>query len=170
MAQTEAPAPKACEAKTETEPTTYRLTYTITELDGAKRIGTQHFSMTLNCVEDRNAHMSVSQDASFRLESKIPVVRADPSNKEKEFQYVDVGLNVISHVRKFATGVEVTSRLEQTGLGGEQPAWTGDSVIRHTTLSNTALLTLGKPMMLGSLDILGSTRHLDIEAVIEVVR
>jgi hypothetical protein len=40
----------------------------------------------------------------------------------------------------------------------------------QATLQSTALLTAGKPVMLGSLDVPGSTRHLDIEVVLEPVR
>jgi hypothetical protein len=43
-------------------------------------------------------------------------------------------------------------------------------VIRQGTLQNTALLTLGKPVMLGSLDVPGSPMHMDIEVVMELVK
>jgi hypothetical protein len=46
----------------------------------------------------------------------------------------------------------------------------GNPVIRQANLDCTSLLTPGKPMMLGSLDAPGSSRHLDIEVVLEVVR
>ncbi len=164
FAQTDAPAPKASETKIEAEPITYRLTYTITEMDGAKRIGTQHFSMTLSCAEVPNRQMMISEDARFRLGSRIPTGTATT-------HYVDVGLNATSHVRKYANGVEVTSRLDQSSVSEEESSvGKSDPVIRQATLENTALLTPGKPVMLGSLDIPGSTRHLDVEVVIEVVR
>jgi hypothetical protein len=74
-------------------------------------------------------------------------------------------------VRKYANGVEVTSRLDQSSVSEEESSvGKSDPVIRQATLENTALLTPGKPVMLGSLDIPGSTRHLDVEVVIEVVR
>jgi hypothetical protein len=61
--------------------------------------------------------------------------------------------------------------VEQTSLSEEQSTvGRNDPVIRQATLQSTALLTLGKPVMLGSLDVPGSTRHLDIEVVLEVVR
>jgi hypothetical protein len=74
-------------------------------------------------------------------------------------------------VREFPTGVLVYSRVEQTGLA-EEPSGVGssDPVIRQGTLLNTALLTLGKPVMLGSLDVPGSSQHIDIEVVLELVK
>jgi hypothetical protein len=63
------------------------------------------------------------------------------------------------------------SDVEQTGVSEEQSTGgRGDPVIRQANLQNTALLTPGKPVMLGSLDVPGSTRHLDVEVVLEVVR
>jgi len=44
-----------------------------------------------------------------------------------------------------------------------------DPVVRQTTLSTTALLNPGKPVMLGALDIPGSTRHLEVEVVLEAL-
>lgn len=171
MAQTDAPAPapKANEPKSETAPQTYRLTYTLTEMDGAKRIGTQHFSVTVDPVTKESR-----KESRLRLGSKLPIATATskPEAPERtEFQYVDVGLNITASLHEFPTGLEVYSRVEQTGVSEEHSSvGRNDPVIRQATLDNTALLTPAKPVMLGSLDVPGSTRHLDIEVVLEVVR
>lgn len=168
LAQTETPKQNAGTSNTEAASTTYRLTYTVTELDGTKRVGTQHFSLTVN---------PDSRDSQVKLGSKVPIATGSSGSSSPlapanfQFQYVDVGLNISAHVREFATGVEVYSKLEQSSVGEEKvPAMNNDPVIRQATLQNTALLTQGKPVMLGSLDVPGSTRHLDIEVVLEVVR
>ena len=163
-AQTDTPTPKASEPKIETTPQTYRLTYTLTEMDGAKRIGTQHFSLTVN----------PGKDGRIRLGSKVPIA-TESSNPASlapaQIQYQDVGLTIWAHAKDFSAGVLVDSDVEQTGVS-EEPSnvGRGDPVIRQARLQNTALLTPGKPVMLGSLDVPGSTRHLDIEVVLEVVR
>jgi len=169
LAQTETPKQNASASNNEASPTTYRLTYTITELDGTKRVGTQHFSLTVNAD---------SRDSQVKLGSKVPIITGsydtghplEPANIQ--YQYQDVGLNITARVREFATGVEVFSKLEQSSVAEEKapPPLNSDPVIRQATLQNTALLTAGKPVMLGSLDVPGSTRHLDIEVVLEVVR
>jgi hypothetical protein len=169
LAQTETPKQNAGTSNTEAASTTYRLTYTVTELDGAKRVGTQHFSLTVN---------SDTRDSQVKLGSKVPIATgsygssSSPEPPHIQFQYVDVGLNIAAHVREFATGVEVYSKLEQSSVAEEKATLppSNDPVIRQATLQNTALLTQGKPVMLGSLDVPGSTRHLDIEVVLEVVR
>jgi hypothetical protein len=48
-------------------------------------------------------------------------------------------------------------------LGGQ------DAVIRQTVLEGTSFLNPGKAMMLGSVDVPGSTRHLDVEVLMEQV-
>jgi hypothetical protein len=164
FAQTDTPTPKASETKIETAPTTYRLTYTLTEMDGSKRLGTQHFSMTVN----------PGKNGRIRLGSKVPVATASskPENQTvTQFQYVDVGLNISARLREIAACVSLDSSVEQTSVSEEQSTvGRNDPVIRQARLENTALLTPGKPVMLGSLDVPGSTRHLDVEVVIEVVR
>jgi hypothetical protein len=164
LAQSDAPTPKASETKTETASVTYRLTYTLTELDGSKHLGTQHFSLTVN----------PGKDGRIRLGSKVPIVTgsAKPDNPaQAQVQYQDIGLTIWARAKDFSTGVFVDSEVDQTGVS-EEPSnvGRGDPVIRQARLQNTALLTLGKPVMLGSLDVPGSTRHLDIEVVLEVVR
>ncbi len=164
FAQTDTPAPKTSETKSEMAPQTYRLTYTLTEMDGAKRIGTQHFSLTIN----------PGKDGRIRLGSKVPIA-TESSNPASlapaQVQYQDVGLFILVRLKESTAGVLADSAVEQTGVSEEQSTvGRGDPVIRQANLQNTALLTPGKPVMLGSLDVPGSTRHLDIEVVLEVVR
>jgi hypothetical protein len=165
LAQVEAVSPpKANETKNETVQTTYRLTYTLTEMDGSKRLGTQHFSMTV----------TPGRDGRIRLGSKVPIA-TESSNPASlaptQVHYTDVGLNLIVRLKESAAGVLADSDVEQSSVSEEQSSvGRSDPVIRQATLSNNALLTPGKPVMLGSLDIPGSTRHLDVEVVIEAVR
>lgn len=165
VAQADAPTEKANVTSTEKTPVTYRLTYTITELDGAKHLGTQHFAVTVN---------PESNGAKIRLGSRVPVVTGTTStanSAQTQVQYLDVGLNVDARIREVGGGTLVTSKVEQTNVA-EGPQNTGkeDPVIRQATLENTAMLSPGKPVMLGSLDVPDSSRHLDIEVVLELVR
>jgi hypothetical protein len=169
LAQTEANKEKANESTPETAPKTYRLTYTITHSEGTKQLGVQHFSMTI---------IAKRRSANVRLGSRIPVATGpNPSQSgasaqgQSQIQYVDVGLNIDAGVQEYPIGVEVFSKVEQSSLADE-PSGLGssDPVIRQGTLQTTALLTLGKPVMLGSLDVPGSTRHMDIELVLELVK
>lgn len=169
LAQTDTPKSNASPSNTEVATTTYRLTYTVTELDGATHVGTQHYSLTVN---------PDARDSQLKLGSKVPIATGSyssstsPEPPNVQFQYVDVGLNITARVREYSTGVEVFSKLEESSVAEEKatPPLNNDPVIRQATLQNTALLTAGKPVTLGSVDIPGSTRHLDIEVVLDVVR
>ena len=165
LAQTDAATPKTSTTEIGNAQTTYRLTYTLTEIDGAKRTGTQHVALTvIPGIEGR-----------IKLGSKVPFATGSSESvnplAQKQIHYQDVGLTVIVRLTELGAGVMADSMVEQTGVSGEPSTMhEGDPVIREATLQSTALLTLGKPVMLGSLDVPGSTRHLDIEVVLEIVK
>jgi hypothetical protein len=167
-AQTEVSPDKATTTNSEKVPRTYRLTYTITESDSGKNLGTQHFALAVN---------PDTKDAELKMGSRVPIAtgayntEGPAAHANVQYQYVDVGLNIAARVREFAAGVEVYSKLEQSSVAEEKSTvGSNDPVIRQAMLQNTATLTAGKPVMLGSLDVPGSTRHLDIEVILEIIK
>jgi type II secretory pathway component GspD/PulD (secretin) len=146
---------------------TYRLTYAVTEMDGTKRIGTQHFAMVVVS----------GQRTVMKQGSKVPVATGSfstngkPEGAQTQFTYVDVGTNFDATLDESANGVRLRTKVEQLGIREEQSGvGAADPVIRQTSLEGTSFLTAGKPLVLGSLDVPGSTRHLDVEVVMEAVR
>jgi len=142
---------------------TYRLTFTLTDSDAGKRVGVQHIAMTTTSGVPANA----------RIGSRIPVAtgsyaNADPGKGvQTQMTYLDVGINIMGRLHELGNGIQITAKIEQTSMADAPPATPADPIIRQATVENDAILTLGKPTMLGSLDIPGSTRHTDIELVIE---
>jgi type II secretory pathway component GspD/PulD (secretin) len=142
----------------------YRLTYTVTELDSGKRVGTQHFSMIV----------VPGQRTVMKQGNKVPIVTGEykPGNSETQTQvtYIDVGMNFDATLDEIAGGATLKSKIEQLGVGEERSGLgPQDPVVRQTALEGTSLLTLGKPQIVGSVDIPGSTRRLDIEVMAEQV-
>jgi type II secretory pathway component GspD/PulD (secretin) len=150
---------------------TYRLTYTITELDAGKTIGTQHFSMV---VAD-------GQRTSIKQGDKVPVATGSYSNGTAEsnnalgvqtqFTYLDVGMNFDSTLTASEGGAFLKAKVEQSSLG--QPSMIAgiqEPVVRQTVLEAQSLLMLGKPMMLGTIDVPNSTHHFDIAVVLDQVK
>lgn len=142
----------------------YRLTYTVTEMDGNKRIGVQHFAMTVV----PGAH-SVLKNGS-----RIPIVtgsyNSEKASTQKQVQYLDIGINVDATLDEFANGARLRTKVEQSSVAAETSGiGTEDPIVRQSVVEGTSFLTPGKPLTVGSLDITGSTRHLDIEVVMEVV-
>jgi type II secretory pathway component GspD/PulD (secretin) len=143
----------------------HRLTYTITEMDSGKRVSVQHFSMD---AED-------GQRVTLKQGSRVPIVTGSSTTKDgppsTEFQYLDLGMNFDATLTPVAGGAVLKTKVEQSSLA-EEKSGVGpeDPVIRQTTIEGTSVLTLGKPLMLGSADVPGSTRHLDVEVVMEEIK
>jgi type II secretory pathway component GspD/PulD (secretin) len=137
---------------------TYRLTFTISEMDSGKRIGVQHFAMI----------MTSGQRAVAKQGSRVPLVTGSTKEGSSQVTYVDIGLNFDATLSEAANGARLSSRVEQTGVAEERSGvGPQDPVVRQTTLDSTSFLQPGKPLVLGSLDIPGSTRHLDIDVMME---
>jgi len=147
---------------------TYRLTYTLTDLDGGKRIGTEHFSMIV----------VTGQQTTLKQGSKVPVATGSYSptasaseGTQTQFTYLDVGMNFSATLDETEHGARLNSKVEESSIGEDKTiSGVNEPVIRQTVLQGTSFLTLNKPLMLGSVDILGSTRHIDIEVVMEQVQ
>jgi hypothetical protein len=162
-AQSAAPEEKpqtSTQSATQSAPKTYRLTYTVTEVNGTQPVGTQHYAMTLN---------PDGRTSNLKLGSKMPV--STGYGNSNQFQYIDIGLNISAHIAEFANGLQIVTKVEKTGMAEEQsPVQGHPPIVRQAMLENTAVVPLGKPVMLGSLDIPASTSHLDIGLVVELVR
>jgi type II secretory pathway component GspD/PulD (secretin) len=144
---------------------TYRLTYTIVEMDGGKRLGVQHFAMIV----------TPGQRAVLKQGSRVPIATGSygasgNTGAQTQFTYVDVGMNFDATMDELSNGARLRSKVEQLSIA-EQTSGVGvaDPIIRQTALEGTSFLTLGKPLVLGSIDIPGGTRHLDVEVVMEEV-
>jgi type II secretory pathway component GspD/PulD (secretin) len=145
---------------------TYRLTYTITEIESGKRVGTQHYSMIV----------VGGQRTVMKQGNKVPIATGSYSEKgnseaQTQFTYLDLGMNFDASLDPAANGARLKTKVEQLSVA-EQLSGVGvqDPIIRQSQLEGTAFLTLGKPVILGSMDVPGSTRHLDIEVVMEEVK
>jgi type II secretory pathway component GspD/PulD (secretin) len=150
---------------------TYRLTFTITELDAGKTIGTQHVSM----VAVSGQHITMKEG------DKIPIATGSYSNGEAastpstgvqtQFTYLDVGMNFDATVQDLPNGVSLRSKIEQSSVGHPSMiAGIQEPVVRQTVLEGTSLLTFGKPVMLGAIDVPDSTHHIDIAVVVDPIK
>ena len=141
----------------------YRLTYTMTERDGAKPIGVQHFSIIV----------ASGSKTDFKQGSRVPVaVATNPSpGSNAEITYLDIGQEIEASLDGYLDGVRLRTKVVQSSIAEDKSGLgTQDPVIRQTTLEGTSTLVQGKSLVLGSLDIPGSTRHQEVEVVSELVR
>jgi len=105
--------------------------------------------------------------------SRVPLVIGSLSNSagaQTQVQYIDIGLNVDASIEESGNGVKLNTVVEQSSIAEEKSGLgTQDPIVRQSKLEGTAILTAGKPLMLGSMDVPSSARHLDIEVVMEPV-
>jgi type II secretory pathway component GspD/PulD (secretin) len=144
---------------------TYRLTYTITDSDGGKSTGVRHFMLIVVSGER----------TMLKQGSRVPIVtgsyNAESSAQNTQVQYVDVGLNIDASLEGFNDGVRLHTKTEQSSVAEEKSSvGVPDPVIRQTVLEETSMLALGKPLVLGAMDVPGTTRHMEVEVVAEAVR
>jgi type II secretory pathway component GspD/PulD (secretin) len=139
----------------------YKLTFTITETDGAKQTGAQHLSMTIL----PGARTVMKQG------SRVPIVtgsyKEGSGDANTQVQYLDVGLSIEANL----DGTSLHTKVEQTSPSNE-PSGMGakDPVVRQSVLDGTTNLTPGKSLVLGSLDIPGSTRRQEVELAVETAQ
>jgi type II secretory pathway component GspD/PulD (secretin) len=144
---------------------TYRLTYTVRDMDDNKQIGIQHFSLIV---------VSGAR-TTLKSGSKVPIATGSTSTTNTneintQFTYVDIGLSIDASLDESASGVRLRTRLERSSVVEEKSMGVvQEPLIRSTVLEGTSILTQGKQAVLGSLDVPGSTRHLDVEVSLAVV-
>ncbi len=150
---------------------TYRVTYTLTELDAGKTVSTQHFSVLL----------ADGEHTSMKEGNKIPIATGtyangaastSPSSEiQTQFTYLDVGMNFDTTITVSGNSVLLKSKVEDSSL--DQPvtiAGVTEPVVRQSVLDGTSVLTLDKPFMLGTIDIPNTARHMDIAVLIEQIK
>ncbi|HEV2575736.1 MAG TPA: hypothetical protein VGU25_00880 [Acidobacteriaceae bacterium] len=147
----------------------YRLTFTLAESDAGKRIGVQHFAMVVTS----------GQRTVVKQGSKIPVItgtyKAGTESPETQFQYLDIGMNFDATLEDSPSGLRLKTKVEQSAVGSPSEYTNGsgplaqEPIIHQTSLEGSSIISLGKPLTLGSVDVAGSTRHIDIEVVAEPI-
>jgi type II secretory pathway component GspD/PulD (secretin) len=143
----------------------YRLTYTFTEKDGGAPARTQ----TLAVVAASGERTILKQG------SKVPVVTgsydSDNSKANTQVQYLDVGLTIDTTVEGHGDVLSLHSKVEQSSLADEKSGMgPQDPVVRQSVHETTTTITPGKPLILGTIDILGTTRRQEIAVVAELVK
>jgi hypothetical protein len=147
----------------EAQPTTisgpYRLTYILTEMDGSKRIGSQRFAMVLDADPGRRT--------TLKMGTKVPIVTGEykengPPNSLNPVSYIDLGMNFQVELRQFSNGLELRSHIVESAIDAQQPNPT-DPVIRQTDFENSVLLNEDKPLIIGTVDMPGTTHVLQIQ-------
>jgi type II secretory pathway component GspD/PulD (secretin) len=143
----------------------YRLTFTIHDAESGQPAEARHFTLVI----------ASGGKATFKQGSKVPIVTgtydtATPS-QSSQVQYQDVGLSIEASVDAYADGgLRLRSKIEQSSVAEEKSGLSAqDPKMTQTVVDGTASLTPGKPFVLGSIYVPGSTRQQEIEVVADLV-
>jgi type II secretory pathway component GspD/PulD (secretin) len=141
----------------------YRLTYTISQTEGGKRVSSEHYTMVL----------ASGQNTTLKAGDKVPVVTGSlnsTAGATTQNTYLDVGMNFDATLTTMGDGAQLKSKFEQSSIAEEKSGMgPQDPMVQQDVLAGVAYLSPGKPLVLGSLDIAGTTRKLEIEVEMEPV-
>jgi hypothetical protein len=138
----------------------YKIEVTLSELDGGRKTNTR--SYTLNAEEN-------GREAILKLGDRVPIPTGPKASREDlkglvntQFTYIDVGLNISCYVRERQGRIGLTLTADQSGI--TVPASTVDAapdrpVIRQLRMENTAFVTLGKPILVATVDDPAKANH-----------
>jgi len=167
--------PLAAHAQDATKPVHgYRVIYTLTTSDAGKRVGLEHFAMTVNTAATTSADGHTNSGrGSLKIGQKVPVSTGtysdSKSSVQTQFTYLDVGINIDATVTEGPGGLLIASKVEQSSVAPEPVVISGvaEPLIRQMVLTNSSTLVPGKTVSVGSLDLPDTQRHVDIEVSVE---
>lgn len=138
----------------------YKLTYTITQTENGQPTSTQHYTLLA----------AADQQANLKEGHRVPIVtgtQGSGSDTTTQVQYLDTGLSISARL----DGSSLRTKVEESAVADEKSSVNmQDPMIRQITLETIATITPGKPATLGSLDIPNSTRHQQVEVLVERIQ
>ncbi len=142
----------------------YRLTYTITDFDGGNRTGAQSFVILA----------VLGQKSIFKQGDRVPIVTGSYDSQERnsntQVQYQDIGLSIEATVEGSQGGQTLHTKVEQSSLVPDKSTMgPQDPVVHQVIVQEAAELVEGKPLVLGSLDVPGTTKRQQIEVTAALV-
>jgi hypothetical protein len=147
---------RAQEATTEGQikPTgSYKVEFTVDELENGKKINSRNYSMRLNA----NTLPQWTGWQQIRVGSRMPF-----AVEAGKFEYFEVGMNIDCRIMQLGNGfVVVGARWEYSTVGGERVVSrdTQNPVIRHVRSEVEAPVALDKSTVLSEVDDVASTHR-----------
>jgi len=139
----------------------FKLAFVIYELDDGKRINQRDYMMI---------GRTDNQPSNIRVSTRVPITTAETKG-DKQYTYIDVGLNIRCSMKEqvdrrlqLHCDIEISSFIRPEQIAGP----TGNAsliapVMRTTRTESWALLTLGKPANLTTVDDVNSAKRLQVE-------
>ena len=137
-----------------TPETAYKLTFVVYETEEGKRINQREYTMITR---------TLGPASSLKIGTRVPV-----TVKERETQYIDVGMDVRCLLREPTPGklhAQVDISISSFALPDQGPNTSAGSlpVLRNTNMSVDPALTPGKAAMIASIDDVNSKKRMQVE-------
>lgn len=141
---------------------TYRVTFTLAEIDGGKQIGVQHYTLIT----------ALGQRVIMKQGSKVPVITGSykeaGNGTQQQFTYLDIGMNIDATINKVGNGLQMKVKVEQSSVANESEiGGVREPIVRQSVFDGVPSVKLGQATAIGQMDVPGSTRHLDIDVLVE---
>jgi hypothetical protein len=131
----------------------YKLVFNIYELEDGKRINQRDYTMVARTMEGWS---------SLKIGTRVPV-----SVKEKETQYIDVGMDVKCIVRESLGRLQARIELNSSSFAmPDQNSGSNSSLLpmlRNSSMNVSTFLIPGKPSVIASLDDVNSKKRMQVE-------
>lgn len=142
----------------------YKLEVTLSEFDGANKTNERHYMLL--CTEGDRTQLKTGNRVPIATGSFGGAGKVDPTVVNTQYQYIDTGFNMEVRVREDAGGLQMQTTAE---LSGVVPAESNTEVNRVTPVIRSlrqevnALVKLGKPTMLTSIDDVNTKRRYQLD-------
>lgn len=138
----------------------FKLAFVIYELDDGKRTNQRDYMMI---------GRTDNQPSSIRVSTRVPIYTEVKGN-DKQYTYIDAGLRINCSLKEqvdrrlqFHCDIELSSFVRPEQIASSGTAGPAAPVLRTTRTDSWALLTLGKPAILNTVDDINSTKRMQIE-------
>lgn len=151
-------ATKAATQETEKSVSAYRLDFSVNEMEDGRKINTRQYSVNMNTDDSAN---------EIKIGARVPV---EP--KQGEFQYLDVGTNIWCRLGERGNNLllQVKTDISNFALPDQNQGHDPRPVIRQLKINASTVVSLGKPMVVGSVDDPNSKRQFQLEVTVTKLR
>lgn len=133
----------------------YHIEFSINELEDGRKINSRQYSTDL----------TTAQPSEIKIGARVPA----ETNKEGEFEYMDVGTSIFAQVRETSAGQRIlVVRTEVSSFAVQDANQGHDSrpIVRQMKMGGSALLPLAKTTVMGSADDPSSKRQFQLEVTV----
>jgi type II secretory pathway component GspD/PulD (secretin) len=142
---------------------TYRVSYTLTE-NGSSQSAAQRFVLVVN----------PGSKTFLKQGSRVPITTGSSgtgSDQNTQVQYVDVGLNLEASIEGYGEGMHLQTKIEESSVADEKSnVGIQDPVLRQSVLQSDSTVTVGKAIVLGSIEMPATGRRAEVSVVAEAIK